>query len=119
MSKSSTLFLRATAYCTLACAFTANVFAVEPLPVKDSDAKTESNMQTYDELIEHTEVSIRMLPIPGGKFVMGSPAAEADRKDDETQHEVKVDPFWMAETCLLYTSPSPRDATLSRMPSSA
>ena len=23
------------------------------------------------------------------------------------------------ETCLLYTSPSPRDATLSRMPSSA
>ena len=25
----------------------------------------------------------------------------------------------MADTCLLYTSPSPRDATLSRMPSSA
>ena len=24
-----------------------------------------------------------------------------------------------ADTCLLYTSPSPRDATLSRMPSSA
>ena len=24
-----------------------------------------------------------------------------------------------ANTCLLYTSPSPRDATLSRMPSSA
>ena len=26
---------------------------------------------------------------------------------------------WSAVTCLLYTSPSPRDATLSRMPSSA
>ena len=25
----------------------------------------------------------------------------------------------LGETCLLYTSPSPRDATLSRMPSSA
>ena len=25
----------------------------------------------------------------------------------------------LAQTCLLYTSPSPRDATLSRMPSSA
>ena len=25
----------------------------------------------------------------------------------------------VVETCLLYTSPSPRDATLSRMPSSA
>ena len=28
-------------------------------------------------------------------------------------------PFGRGETCLLYTSPSPRDATLSRMPSSA
>ena len=26
---------------------------------------------------------------------------------------------WWREACLLYTSPSPRDATLSRMPSSA
>ena len=28
-------------------------------------------------------------------------------------------PFWLAYTCLLYTSPSPRDRTRSRMPSSA
>ena len=28
-------------------------------------------------------------------------------------------PEIMVEACLLYTSPSPRDATLSRMPSSA
>ena len=28
-------------------------------------------------------------------------------------------PLHMSTTCLLYTSPSPRDATLSRMPSSA
>ena len=27
--------------------------------------------------------------------------------------------FTILVTCLLYTSPSPRDATLSRMPSSA
>ena len=26
---------------------------------------------------------------------------------------------WLLGACLLYTSPSPRDATLSRMPSSA
>ena len=26
---------------------------------------------------------------------------------------------WLVKVCLLYTSPSPRDATLSRMPSSA
>ena len=28
-------------------------------------------------------------------------------------------PYFDSLTCLLYTSPSPRDATLSRMPSSA
>ena len=30
-----------------------------------------------------------------------------------------LDPRVKLEVCLLYTSPSPRDATLSRMPSSA
>ena len=30
-----------------------------------------------------------------------------------------LDPPYYLENCLLYTSPSPRDATLSRMPSSA
>ena len=34
-------------------------------------------------------------------------------------HEGGFDPFYVDITCLLYTSPSPRDATLSRMPSSA
>ena len=29
------------------------------------------------------------------------------------------DDLWLCIGCLLYTSPSPRDATLSRMPSSA
>ena len=31
----------------------------------------------------------------------------------------KLDPLELLKACLLYTSPSPRDATLSRMPSSA
>ena len=30
-----------------------------------------------------------------------------------------INPVLMLSACLLYTSPSPRDATLSRMPSSA
>ena len=36
----------------------------------------------------------------------------------EKIQKLKV-PFKRMLTCLLYTSPSPRDATLSRMPSSA
>ena len=36
------------------------------------------------------------------------------------QHVLSVDPQTrVIETCLLYTSPSPRDRTRSRMPSSA
>ena len=39
----------------------------------------------------------------------------------ENQVEGSVARYWHPQyrTCLLYTSPSPRDATLSRMPSSA
>mgnify|MGYP003312890353 CR=1 FL=1 len=34
-------------------------------------------------------------------------------------HKRELRPLWRQKACLLYTSPSPRDATLSRMPSSA
>jgi formylglycine-generating enzyme required for sulfatase activity len=41
--------------------------------------------------------SFDMLPIPGGNFMMGSPAAEAGRSADEgPQAKVWVEPFWMA-----------------------
>ena len=36
------------------------------------------------------------------------------------EHDIKVEqPQSMRDSCLLYTSPSPRDRTRSRMPSSA
>ena len=41
---------------------------------------------------------------------------------DDSRNIVNVNNFGNSDTvytCLLYTSPSPRDATLSRMPSSA
>ena len=40
----------------------------------------------------------------------------ADTYEDEDGNLFST---YKLETCLLYTSPSPRDATLSRMPSSA
>ena len=48
-------------------------------------------------------------------------------RDDQNNTEVEVtitsstqgDYYHTISACLLYTSPSPRDATLSRMPSSA
>ena len=41
-----------------------------------------------------------------------------ERRDDERDVSIKrVKPVGFSYVCLLYTSPSPRDATLSRMPS--
>lgn len=68
-----------------------------PLPVADSQAENESQMKPYEELIEHSREKIAMVPIPGGQFLMGSPASEAGRRADEgPQHQVKISPFWMS-----------------------
>ena len=68
------------------------------LPVKNSEAKTAEEMKPYTELIEHTSAKVEMLPIPGGKFQMGSPDTESDRRVDEGPvHEVEIAPFWMAK----------------------
>ena len=69
-----------------------------PLPIPDSDATTEAAMKPYTELVEHTDAKIEMVPIKGGKFLMGSPETEKGRYADEgPQHEVEISPFWMAK----------------------
>jgi len=40
----------------------------------------------------------KMMYIPGGEFIMGSPADEIDRHNDETQHQVKVRSFYIGST---------------------
>jgi len=55
-------------------------------------------MKPYTQAIRNTEIKFDMLPIPGGEFVMGSPASEPGRKDDEgPQHKVIIEPFWMGK----------------------
>lgn len=50
----------------------------------------------YTEDIPGSVESIKMVPVPGGTFVMGSPDKEPGRKADEgPQRMVKVDSFWM------------------------
>ena len=72
--------------------------------------------------------STQTSPLSGASRFPGSPDVRDQRKDSPTSPhrpkryalqmwlEVEVGP---ESFCLLYTSPSPRDATLSRMPSSA
>lgn len=55
-------------------------------------------MQAYTEPIHGTRVTFKMLPIPGGEFLMGSPESEVGRLLDEgPQIRVKIDPFWMGQ----------------------
>jgi formylglycine-generating enzyme required for sulfatase activity len=55
-------------------------------------------MVPYQETIPGTDVQFTMLPIPGGEFLLGSPADEAERKDDEgPQVQVTIAPFWMGK----------------------
>jgi len=53
----------------------------------------------YTETVPGTSASIRMIAVPGGSFIMGSPEDEAFHKADEApQHKVNISPFFMAET---------------------
>lgn len=55
-------------------------------------------MVSYTTKIPGTDVEFIMIPIQGGKFTMGSPEDEDDRRDDEgPQFEVSIEPFWMGK----------------------
>lgn len=72
---------------------------IPKLKVANSEASTPSEMKSYKEIIEHTEATIEMLPIAGGKFMMGSPESEPGHTPaEEPLHEVELSPFWMAKT---------------------
>jgi formylglycine-generating enzyme required for sulfatase activity len=67
--------------------------------METAKAQPATEMKEYTVVIPGTEVSFTMLPIAGGKFKMGSPDGEKDRRPDEgPQHEVEIAPFWM-EKC--------------------
>lgn len=58
--------------------------------------KAPADMKAYTTTIPGTDVDFEMLPIPAGKFKMGSPDSEAGRQPDEGPvHEVEISPFWM------------------------
>ena len=72
----------------------------------DHDDSNERAVRSH--LLQGAANSAEFVPLFGGGPDAGADAAAADKT-------FKTLPTF----CLLYTSPSPRDATLSRMPSSA
>ena len=67
-------------------------------PSKTRSVETSQGfMVPYTQQIPGTAVSFQMVPIPGGKIKIGSPATESGRQPTEgPQFEVTVPPFWMA-----------------------
>jgi formylglycine-generating enzyme required for sulfatase activity len=74
------------------------VISLIPASLSRAEAPAPSaTMAPYVESIPGTNVTFAMVPLPGGRFQMGSPAAEAGRSEDEgPQHEVTLRPFWMS-----------------------
>lgn len=82
--------------CVLAVTCRTGVAAPPAADVPEAVASSVEDMKPYAEVIDDTDVTIDMVPIPAGEFLMGSPATEADRGDDEGPvHKVKLNAFWM------------------------
>src|SRR4051812_14779909 len=56
------------------------------------------SLKNYAEQIPGTALRFDMIAVPGGEFVMGSPANEVGRKADEgPQVRVRMEPFYIAK----------------------
>ncbi len=66
--------------------------------VPDSVASTATEMKPYTDIISGNGVKFQMVPIPAGKFTMGSPDSDRGHKPDESpQHEVEIEPLWIGK----------------------
>ena len=54
--------------------------------------------EAYEQQIPGSGVTFRMVPVKGGTFIMGTPASEYGRDQDEQEHSVEVSSFWMGST---------------------
>ena len=77
------------------------VVAVAALALSSASSQA-AKPKAYNETIKavnETEISFRMVPIPGGTFTMGSPDSEPNHEDDEEpQYQVRIDPFYLCWT---------------------
>ena len=56
-----------------------------------------TEFKSYDQLITGSSQKFKMVPIPAGSFIMGSPASENKREADEgPQKKIQIDAFWMS-----------------------
>ena len=91
------------------------VISLTPTPVAELNTNISNIEENFDEVKDLIKETIDMLP----KSKIKKAFREVQRMVESSTdllNSCKSSTGW---ACLLYTSPSPRDATLSRMPSSA
>ena len=86
--------------------------SIIPLSVEDENNEAIAKMKKIFDEVMKIKLKVKMVDINKGEEVSLYEDA-GDPMDPEAQ--TMAEPF----PCLLYTSPSPRDGLLSRMPSSA
>ncbi|WP_121356435.1 formylglycine-generating enzyme family protein [Flavisolibacter nicotianae] len=56
----------------------------------------DTAFRPYQQTIPGTAVQFRMVPIPAGRFTLGSPASDkAAKADEQPQRSIAISPFWM------------------------
>jgi formylglycine-generating enzyme len=102
-----TIRFLAVLFCTISISSAADVPGiVAKAPEGVRSVKVEAGYMVPYQIKMSDEVTLEMIPIPGGKFKLGSPANEAGRKAHDTkigdvegpQVEVEIAPFWMGKT---------------------
>jgi formylglycine-generating enzyme required for sulfatase activity len=68
-------------------------------PAEGPSVKVDNGyMVAYTETIPGTDITFEMVPVSSGEFLLGSPATQPGRSDDEgPQVRVKVEPFWIGK----------------------
>ena len=63
-----------------------------------SSQLTAQTLKAYEQGLPGSSVKFKMVPIPAGTFVIGSPSTESGREEDEgPQKKIAISAFWMAE----------------------
>lgn len=62
-----------------------------------ANEKASSNFNSYTQEIKNESITIDMVPIVGGSFVMGTSSEHAKNPDETPEHNVSVNDFWMSK----------------------
>ncbi|MDJ0742283.1 MAG: formylglycine-generating enzyme family protein [Xenococcaceae cyanobacterium MO_167.B27] len=72
-------------------------FEVITLDERGQEIKRQSSQAQYFTEDLGNGVTLDMVSLPGGSFIMGSPEEESGRKSEKPQHQVTVKPFFIAK----------------------